>query len=318
MKDITIRRPELVVSADWSKEGKKRWMTRAELGLDGTAYHVYSPEPVGDVDTLIARLAGQLPPRGTLMLGFDFPIGLPRAYAEKAGLLAAGFRQALGLFGQQEPWQSFYDVSANPEVCRPFYPPPTQVKGQVTKATHREALGVREDWKLLRLCERRTATRSAAECMFFTLGGKQVGQAMIQGWRGVLAPSLHRFRLWPFDGDLARLLAEPGVVVVELYPGEAYSHLGLANGLGQGLSKRRRDNRRAVSHALLAQRTEDVKFTDALVSWADWGFFDEDDFDATVGLLSMLQVVTGRRQSNIPDDPAVHNIEGWILGQTCS
>jgi hypothetical protein len=90
----------------------------------------------------------------------------------------------------------------------------------------------------------------------------------------------------------------------------------MSNGLGKGLSKRRRADRSAVGHYLLDQQREDVKLTDALVSWVEWGFLDEDDFDATVGLLSMLQVVTGRSRADVPDDPAVRTIEGWILGQS--
>jgi hypothetical protein len=312
-----MRRPELVVSADWSNDESKRWMARAELRPDGATYRVYPPEPVGEVGSLVDRLRAQLPRGGTLLLGFDFPIGLPRAYVANANLLQAGFRTALGLFGQQEPWQSFYDVSDSPDVYRPFYPPPTQTKGLYSKAALRRALGVEKDRELLRLCDRSTSTRPAAECMFFTLGGKQVGPALIAAWNNVLAPKRNQLRLWPFDGDLGPLLAEPGVVVVELYPGEAYSHLGLKNGLGKGLSKRRRKDRRAdvVRDALLGQKNEDVELTNAAISWVDWGFLGEDDFDATVALFSMLQVVTGRRPDGVPDEPAVRSAEGWILGQ---
>jgi hypothetical protein len=41
----------------------------------------------------------------------------------------------------------------------------------------------------------------------------------------------------------------------------------------------------------------------------------EDLFDAIVGLLGMLDVVMGGRPSGEPDDPIVHSLEGWILGQ---
>lgn len=312
-----MRQPELIISADWSKDESKRWMGRAELRPGDASYRVYPPEPVGEIGSLVDRLTDQLPSGGTLMLGFDFPIGIPQAYAAKAGLLPAGFRAALGLFGQQEPWQSFYDVSDSPEVCRPFYPPPTQSKRLYNKEALRIALGVQEDRDLLRLCDRKTDTRPAAECMFFTLGSKQVGRALIEGWSNVLSPELNRLRLWPFDGELERLLAEPGVVVVELYPGESYSHVGLDHGLGKGLSKRRRQDRRndVVRGALLGQKNENIELTDAAVSWINWGFLAEDDFDAMVGLFSMLQVVTGRRPDGVPDDSAVRAVEGWILGQ---
>ena len=46
------------------------------------------------------------------------------------------------------------------------------------------------------------------------------------------------------------------------------------------------------------------------------GFPDGDDaFDATVGLLGMLEVLMNRRKSGEPDDESVRKLEGWILGQ---
>ena len=72
------------------------------------------------------------------------------------------------------------------------------------------------------------------ECLFFTLGGAQVGAGAIVGWRDVIQPALSEVKLWPFDGDLVTLLATPGVTVAEIYPAEAYSHLGVSIGTGTG------------------------------------------------------------------------------------
>jgi hypothetical protein len=42
----------------------------------------------------------------------------------------------------------------------------------------------------------------------------------------------------------------------------------------------------------------------------------EDEFDAVIGLLGMIAVITGVIPSGEPgDDPAVTSIEGWILGR---
>ena len=41
----------------------------------------------------------------------------------------------------------------------------------------------------------------------------------------------------------------------------------------------------------------------------------EDPFDATVGLLGMVNVALGRRSPGTPCDPEIRRIEGWILGQ---
>jgi hypothetical protein len=50
------------------------------------------------------------------------------------------------------------------------------------------------------------------------------------------------------------------------------------------------------------------------------GFTDEingeDEFDAVVGLLGMIAIVTGAMQSGEPrDDAAVLDVERWILGR---
>lgn len=78
--------PDLVIAVDWSVKAKKRWMVRAELGFR-EVYVVFTPEPVGDVKTLIARIQDSIPPAGTALIGFDFPIGLPYKYAEKVGII---------------------------------------------------------------------------------------------------------------------------------------------------------------------------------------------------------------------------------------
>ncbi|MBM7322380.1 hypothetical protein JS562_04460 [Agrobacterium sp. S2] len=41
----------------------------------------------------------------------------------------------------------------------------------------------------------------------------------------------------------------------------------------------------------------------------------EDRFDATVGLLGMIDVVDGRRTEGVPEADDVKTWEGWILGQ---
>ena len=38
-------------------------------------------------------------------------------------------------------------------------------------------------------------------------------------------------------------------------------------------------------------------------------------FDATIGLLGMLEVLMNRRKSGEPNDATVKKLEGWILGQ---
>ena len=242
--------PGLVVHADWSLAPAKRWMATALLQPDGR-YRVAAPEPVGPLDGWTDRMLARAPD-GRVLAGFDFPIGLPAAYARRAGI--AHFREALLAFGKGE-WSAFYQIAERPDevgLRRPFYP---YRPGGTKRAHLTGGLGVPDFDALMRRCDRPTATRRAAGSLFWTMGAQQSGRAAIVGWRDLLAPALRqapgRVRLWPFDGDLPSLLAAPGLVAAEVYPAEAALHLGLP-APGRGWSKRNPADRRAHADALLA------------------------------------------------------------------
>jgi hypothetical protein len=122
--------------------------------------------------------------------------------------------------------------------------------------------------------------------------------------------------LWPFDGNLAALLAPGRVVVAETYPAEALRQLGLV----PAGSKRRQSDRAAYAPALEAamERLRVVPGADAAVCVAE-GFggdaAGEDRFDSFLGALCVLSVATGTRQDFVPDDPWIRTWEGWVLGQ---
>ena len=305
--------PYLVAHADWSVHPRKRWSARAVLQSDGR-YCAFAPEPVGALEAFWADLdrAGD----GSAFVGFDFPIGLSRAYAERAGI--DDFPAELAKFGTGR-FADFYEVTREAgEVCldRPFYPDRT---GGRRRGHLLEGLGLLEHADLLRRCERRTATRKAACALFWTLGGNQVGKAAIAGWRDLLAPTLRSgadLAIWPFHGGLSDLLAKHRLIVAETYPGEVYRHLGLELRGG----KRSQEVRRTNAARLIAwAKNANVGLTHELVGAIQDGFGSdrtgEDRFDAVVGLLGMLNVVLGHRPSGEPDDPVVRRIEGWILGQ---
>ena len=95
--------PSLVAHADWSKDPRKRWCATTVRGPD-RRYRAESAEPVGDLGTYFDRLR-QRAGGGSVLAGFDFPIGLPWRYAAKAGL--SDFRSALAGFGHGR-WRDFY------------------------------------------------------------------------------------------------------------------------------------------------------------------------------------------------------------------
>lgn len=304
--------PAVVGHADWSVSPKKRWLALATRRGDGR-YQLSASQPVGPLGDWLARF-GKDARGGQVLLGFDFPIGIPAAYAIRAGISA--FTVALAGFND-----CFYAVAEQADeisLCRPFYP---MRPGGTNRQLLLDGLGLPAWSDLLRRCDRGSATRPPACALFWTLGGNQVGKAAISGWRDLLAPALRAdadVALWPFGGRLDELLARHNFVVAETYPAEVYRHLGVF--LGQG-GKGSQSARRRVAQPLLAKLRDlqiDVGTTPRLE--IEDGFGDgkdgEDRFDAVVGLVGMLQVVFGQRASGEPDDPIVRSIEGWILGQS--
>ncbi|MGQ5491080.1 hypothetical protein ACUH78_19775, partial [Thauera sp. ZXT1-4] len=68
----------VVAHCDWSIEAKKRWMCVAVR--QGETWALSAPEPVGDTRNLTHRLRRRMGADAAVLMGFDFPIGLPAAY----------------------------------------------------------------------------------------------------------------------------------------------------------------------------------------------------------------------------------------------
>ena len=317
---VALRPPSLIVHADWSKFPQKRWYGSAALQLDGR-YHAEAPERVGILETFFCRLRQRAGASATVLAGFDFPIGLPEAYALKAGF--TDFRAALAELGHGR-WRSFYDPAPTRgaiTVTRPFYPlrPGGAERNHLVTGLGVPALG-----DLLRRCDHGNG-RNAACALFWLIGGNQVGKAAITGWRDLLGPALSDrstgatlVAIWPFDGALDALLECPGIVVAETYPGEVYRHLAL-DILKPKRSKRRRGDRAADARRMHRWARENrVRMSPSLQHAIDDGFGEErsgeDRFDAMVGLFGMLDVVLGNRPPGAPRDERTR-VEGWILGQ---
>jgi len=303
--------PNLVIAADWSMDPNKRWMARADLASDGR-YMLYPPETVGNLSNLIGRIRQIVTPRRTAFVGFDFPIGLPRSYAQAVGIRS--WRQALDKFGSPG-WENFYNVSDDPSLYNPFFPLP---KRAGEKGPYRRELVRRLGFSKFDQLKRRCDIQAGAESVFYTLGPKQVGRAAVGGWRDVLGPAVDYIHFWPFDGRLSQLLGRSGIVVAEIYPREAYRQLDIRMGSGTRRAKKRREDRKAVSFDLLGRikKNDWMSVTKAAESCFAWGFNSDDDFDAMMGLISMIRILVGARACTIPEnDSRVLSVEGWILGQ---
>jgi len=308
-----LTKPTVVYHADWGSKEEKRWCAKATMGTGGH-YTVFASKPVGNLGSLIGHLRTEAGETGCALAGFDFPIGVPAFYAERAGI--SSFRSLLPELSHNE-WKEFYSVCDKADqisVHRPFYP------NGAYKGRRQEHLfrghGVESVKFLLRRCERGGKGQWQACCLFWTLGGNQVGKAAIIGWREVLAPALrgeNRVSLWPFDGPLPSLLVPGNIVIAETYPAECYGWFS-KDPLG---SKRNQDNRKRFGTSLLSWADNNtVAVEDGLRKEIQGGFPQGDDaFDAVVGLFGMLRVCLGQREPGEPDERIIREIEGWILGR---
>lgn len=315
--------PAIVAHADWSSNPEKRWLAKAELS-EGCRYAIDPPQKVGTLGTLFERLHEQAGPNNWILIGFDFPIGLPYVYARQIGI--DDFIRLLPKLGAGR-WQGFYEVAHTPEeinIYRPFYP--HRPLGARRKYLM-DALNVHSFDDLRRTCEKAYPGRRAASPLFWAVGGQQVGKAAISGWRDLLAPQRGRLgsslSFWPFEGRLADLGLPGHIVVAETYPAEFYSHLNIAfshASAGDRSGKRVQEDRSANATTLFNWAMQNfVVLSPQLSVEIRKGFgpsrYGEDRFDAVIGLLGMLNVIFGKRSEAWPKDESIRRIEGWILGQ---
>jgi hypothetical protein len=314
--------PTTVIHADWGVNPAKRIAAVARPALDG-GWQVGPTYPVGRTGSCLERLGFDGRRIGNVLVGFDFPIGLPSAYASAASI--DSFRDALPRFGVGE-WRDFYEVSRAPDeisLRRPFFPQSCRTKGECTWK-HLEAGLQLTKADLYRRCELRTEHKGPASPLFWTLGAKQVGKGAISGWQEFIAPMLaDGAALWPFDGELPELLSASSCVIAETYPAEFYVLLGLRFLPGKGNGKTIQIARRRFAPDLLHNADAlGVQLTGPARAEIEDGFDagrdGEDRFDAMVGLLGMLTHLTEASSGELLPEPQIRAIEGWMLGQTAN
>jgi hypothetical protein len=315
--------PTCICHADWSVQPHKRQLAAAWLQPDGS-FIAHAPISVPEPGSLLPELRAKLGPTGCALIGFDFPIGLPYAYAQKTGF--NHFTTALQSLGQGQ-WESFYRVAEYPSeisLQRPFYP---ARPGHAAQAHLLNALGFHHMDQLRRTCELAYPGRRAAAPLFWTLGGQQVGKAAISGWQEVLTPAKKEhsdyFRIWPFDGNLEDLLQPGRIVAAETYPAEFYAPLQIVFSPRAKTRNQASDPYRTGSPtrpADQAARNLQVQLSSELELSIQDGFGaqrqSEDAFDALIGLLGMVMVVHGLLPLSVPLPGTIAAIEGWIFGQS--
>jgi hypothetical protein len=323
--------PRLIQHCDWGKAESARWKSTALL-IDGV-YRIDAPEPVGSLTNFLPQIQSTIGSRhgnlhsenvsdqvGSALIGFDFPIGIPGAYAAKAGVTA--FPDFLAELGKPEgPWESFFEIcreASEISLQHPFYPYNFTPKGSRFRQHLVDGLGLTDFNQLLRICELRTETRSAAGALFWTLGAKAPGRGAIEGWKHLLIPAIasEAINLWPFEGTLSQLLKPGRIVIAESYPTQYYPFL-VSKLEG---SKRDRLVRATAANSILtwAKSRKDYLDISPLLETQIYAGFprgSDDAFDSLMGLLGMIEVASGQLPEGRHPTPALSKIEGWILGQ---
>ncbi len=106
---VIFQHLRIIAHADWSKDPAKCWLAIAARRADG-GYEIHSLDRAANAGTLLARLGSLAGTSGSVLAGFDFPIGLPETYARLAGI--DSFLDALPVFGMDQ-WADFYKVACD-------------------------------------------------------------------------------------------------------------------------------------------------------------------------------------------------------------
>jgi len=278
-------------------------------------YTAHAPQFVNDATTLLDRLREKVSSSASILVGFDFPIGIPKAYADRANV--SEFRPFLKQLGNGK-WQDFYSVCKHPSeisIYSPFYPFNSTPKGSRKRSHLVDALRLTDFNDLLRTCERPQPGIPAAGALFWTLGAKAPGRAAIHGWSNVIVPALDhpQIRLWPFDGPLHELLKPGNTVLAEAYPTQYHFSI-LKSQFNGKRSLEKRKEQAANLYAWANKHT--VQLQSGLLRDIHTGFPQGDDaFDAVLGLFGMIEVALAIRPPGDPTNPLLQTLEGWILGQ---
>lgn len=288
------RRPGLVAHADWSASEAGRAVVLAEPGPGGRGW------------TLRLATAAVLPEllaTAGALVGFDAPLGLPRAHAEARDI--GSFRAFLADLAPDDPFWTPVCPPQLPSLACPFYP---ARPGGARRAELERGLGLGPFAALLRECDR----LAGANCLFWTLGPKQCGRAALAIWRELLQPRLASLDLWPFDGPLDRSLGASRPTVTETYPGLACRLLRLP----RFAKSRPADRARQAGHLLAFAGELEAEFDPELLAEARAGFprCRDHGFDALVGCLLLLAVVEGREPAGDPVPSSARAVEGWMIG----
>ncbi len=298
------------LSADWSKDAKKRSVHVADLHERRIRY----AECGGWNLAKLLALARKYAHWGPVLIGIDLAIGLPNRYWQ--ALLCSGRHGDPASFvewlGQRDPDSDFFRRVRSPSewrVDRPFFHVP---KGKGGRKSFEE--------KLDGGFYRRIDAKAGAKPLFAVSGiPGVVGSATRAFWKE-LVPLLRAgdrdFAVWPFEGELNELLRDRRIVLAETYPALAYGTV-LAGELPAHqvlVAKTKCEQRRAVCERIAVARWVESAHVDLgdLGPLQDDTESAEDAFDSHVTAAAVMRCILDNRPLVAPDwiDPVA---EGSML-----
>lgn len=298
--------PATILSADWAKDFGKRAVWAADV--DARTIGRVPPRDGWTLASLLDEAERRV--RRPVLVALDLVLGVPSAYFDRR-VDVAGWKRSSNFVDwlpRAARSEGFFETVSNVRewsIARPFFSVPG---GEGALRSFVQAAG----FDLLRDVDRQCRGNPV-----FAVSGipGSVGSASRALWRE-LAPMLESkraFRVWPFEGELNRLLREAPIIVAEMYPRIAYA-IAVAPELPARPEVPRKKSERSVREEWVSRllaapwiRRFDVGIPDEAAALSS-----EDDFDSLFTAAALLRCLV----ENVPLASVVVDgrAEGGILG----
>ena len=205
------------ISADWSKESRKRSVYVADINNRSIRKHC-TPEN-WNLEALL-DLANNLRQSGPVLIGVDVVLGVSNGFwrmvLEKSGRHQP--KNFVHWLRNIDPGSNFFNINDDPSkwhVDEPWFTVPSG-KGGLKSFKEKVSDG------FLRRIDHETEAKPV-----FAVSGIPgvVGAGTRSFWRELI-PTLtcgREFTIWPFENDPSNLLHQHGIVLCEMYPSIAYA-----------------------------------------------------------------------------------------------
>lgn len=297
--------PATIFSADWAKDFAKRAVWAVDVDSRTVRYL-----PTREGWTLAGLLASARQVRNPVLIALDVVLGVPSAYFDRRGEVdgweaTSTFVDWLPRAARSERFFGTGSACEGWSIAHPFFAVPGRSGGRRSFAT---AAG----FDLLRDVDRWCRGNP-----IFIVSGipGSVGSASRALWCE-LAPMLESsrtFRVWPFEGDPARLLREAPITIAETYPRISYA-IAVAPTLPTRREAPQKKSDRSVRQLWVSRlrAAQWLQSFDVTIGEQERALASEDDFDSMFTAAALLRCAL----ENVPLASSIVDAraEGGILG----